>query len=358
MADCKPLDFQKISGVIYVGGFTFCTPGRLAESDGHLVSFNVNRSISDPTAKLQCQVNAFISSGAGTAFTRVTNNLGDRIVVKAGVGDNLDTLPTLFTGYVVGFKKRNHWNDAQLMTLEFSAEDVLVRLRVQGKFSRRFQQQDEAYAIITGGTRRQGGNMTMLRKIPAGSRGVSFMSAANSGLGGDHSPLVKTPDPQGLSPNGSKFSSSGVAPTAGSQLRSEPSTAYAGPGSTIFWQVLDASTGLPIDVQNAAMTAGRGCCVFMSPKPTSTDTGSQSQAAGVVLGSKTFPATVGLGAESNIGANGFTVKITGASPARLTFVHPTTGATANLELNIIPPHTHRTIADGGPAVGSYDIFSI
>jgi hypothetical protein len=348
---CKPLTMQKITGIVEVGSFRFCTPGREESASGELISFSITRTRNDPTAKLQCQVHANIVSGVGSSFHTAANNLGDQIRVSAGEAGNV---VTLFTGYVTGLKKRPHWQDARKIILEITAEDVFVKMRVGGKFSRRFKMQDDAFAVITGGTRRQGGQMTMLKRVPAGKSGVSFMSAGNTG-GAEHSPLIKTPDPQGKSPSGSTSPSS--ASTGKNQtevsLRGEPSSVYASAGSQVYWQVIDQSTGLPVNIEDSVRLSGAGCCLHMNPAPSSFSTGSQSSKTGMTIGSKEFPISAAVK-----DTNGFLFTVTGDYPARVTFVHPRTGGSCSLDFNIIPPHDHRDIARGGPAVGSYDIFQI
>jgi hypothetical protein len=360
---CPTLEMEKVSAAVYVGPFTFCTPGRIENESGHIMSFSITRNRNQPVATLQFTVDAWMD--LSSAFSTTANNLGDRVVVKAGVGDDLGKLPTLFTGYVTGLRRRPNFEDARKIILEFSAEDEFVKMKANpaSKFTRRFRMGDDAFAVITGGKRRQGGNLTQLKRMPPGKGGISFQQSGSS-MGGEHSPLIKTPDPQGgygrLSPQGAKKSSGSNSSTTGAEtdIIFSPNTLYAGAGNKVFAQVTNRNTGEPIDVQEAARQAGKGCCLHCDPPPRSFDSGAGTRSTGLTIGDKSFPVSVIVGSSSDSEAKGFEFTITGDYPFKITFVHPLSGATCTIQFNIIPPHDHRDIARGGPAVGSYDVFQI
>ena len=361
MATCATLDMQKVSAIIYVGSYTFATYGRLDDASGYVMSFNINRNRNQSTATLQFVVDAWMN--VSTAFSTSVNNLGDRVVVMAGTGDDLTKLPTLFTGYVMHVRQRPNFDDSRRIILEFSAEDVFVKMKAktgEEKFTRRFRLGDEAFAVITGGQRRQGGQLTLLHEYPAGGAGISSHSSGSS-MGSEHSPLIKTPDPQHLSPKGSHSSNNSSNPAQqadATNVAAEPPVVQAGAGSTVFVQIIDKNTGQPIDVAQAVQQAGQGCCLHCNPPPRSFDTGASNTKTGLIIDSKSFPVSVTVGSDSDPNAKGFTFKVTGSYPFKITFVHPTTGALCTITFDVIPPHDHRDISRGGPAVGSYDVFQI
>jgi hypothetical protein len=287
----------------------------------------------------------------------INNNLGDKIEVKAGVGTDLGNLPTLFTGYVTGMKTRPHWSDSRRILIDYVAEDVFVKMRVGPKFTRRFKMTEDAFAVITTGHRRQAGEMTRAHKVAAGKKGISDVSSGSS-LGSEHSPLIKTPDPQGKSPKGSPAPSSSGRESDASKvpLRMEPPSAWVSAGMRIFVQIMEVESGRLIDVaQCEAMAA---CCCHCNPAPKSFSGSRGNKKSGMTVGEKAFPVSVNIGTPADPSAKGYEFTITGDYPAQVTFVHPRTGQTCSIKFDIIPPHDHRDIARGGPAVGSYDVFQI
>ena len=195
------LSLEKVSAMIRMGAYVFATPGRLERSAGDIMSFSVTRNRNDPIAKLNASFSAWLDSSLMSGNMAISNDLGDKITVKAGVDvEDLDSLPTLFTGYVTSLRTRPHWGDAQRLLEEISAEDVFVKMRVDPKFSRRFKMTGDAFAIIVGGKRRQSGNMTQVKRMPPGRQGISYLDSGSAMK--EHSPLIKTPDPQGKSPHG------------------------------------------------------------------------------------------------------------------------------------------------------------
>jgi hypothetical protein len=352
---CTDLVLQKISGVVYVGSYIYATPGRHPEAKGDILSFNISRARSQPVSTLQISVSAdlaFASPG-----TSVSNNLGERIVVKAGAGDNLNVLPTLFTGYITSVKKRPSLSDARKIILDISAEDEFAKIKYGGKFTRRVKMKDSAYAVITGGQRRQDGNLTLLKRVPAGSKGMSFVSAGSSSS--ENSPLIKTPDPQNKSPHGSKDARSRgkIENEEGKNIVAEPKHVFANAGSQITVVIRDQVTGALVNLGQCSSLVGSGCLCHINPPPTyyatgSSQTGSAGPRTGLKAGEKAFP----ISYEIREDTNSFLFKVTGDYPAKVTFVHPRTGATCTIDFAIIPPHDHRDIARGGPAVGSFDAF--
>lgn len=264
---CTDLKLQKITGVVYVGSYIYATPSRHPEAKGDILSFSINRSRSQPVATLQISVSAdlaFASPG-----TSVSNNLGERIVVQAGTGDDVYNLPTLFTGYITSVKKRPSLSDARKIILDISAEDEFAKIKYGGKFTRRVKIKDSAYAVITGGQRRQDGNLTLLKRVPAGSKGISFISAASSG-NPENSPLIKTPDPQNKSPFGAKGGSSRAKSDLGieTNITAEPKQVVTSAGAQITIVIRDQVTGELINLKECESMIGTGCLCHVNPPPT------------------------------------------------------------------------------------------
>jgi hypothetical protein len=352
------LELEKISAVIQVGSYVFCTPGRMSKSAGDITSFTVTRNRNSPTAQLNCAMAAWINPSWMSGNMAINNNLGDKIIVQAGVGDDVGNLPTLFTGYVTGMKTRPHWNDARKIMVDIVAEDEFVKLKLGAKFSRRFKMSDDAFAIITGGRRRQAGNLAIAKKMPAGRQGITNLDVGSS-MGSEHSPLIKTPDPQGKSPKGSRPPTSSSQSETGADkvpLRMEPAQAWVSAGMRIFVQVMEVESGRIVDVEECE-AIGK-CCCHCNPAPKSFSGSRGNKKTGMTVGEKVFPVSVNIGTPADPNAKGYEFTITGDYPAQVTFVHPKTGQTCTIKFDIIPPHDHRDIARGGPAVGSYDVFQI
>jgi len=348
---CTNLKLQKVTGAIYVGNYLYCTPGRVESSMGDLLSFNLSRTRGQPVASLQVSVLADLNfANPGSS---VSNNLGERVILKAGTGDSLATLPTLFTGYIVGVRKRPSLSDARKIILDITAEDEFAKIRYGGKFTRRVKLKDSAYAVITGGQRRQDGNMTLLKRVPAGKSGVSFISAESSGM--ENSPLIRTPDPQGKSPSGTTSSSSN-AKDDGSESKSlvaEPKSVVASAGSQVSVTIRDQITGKPIDLSACQDMSSSGCLCHITPAPT-LFSGESVSRTGLQAGVSAFPLMYEIKTD---GTNTYFVfQVTGDLTSKATFVHPKTGVTCSVEFSVVPMHDHRDANRGGPAVGSFDSF--
>ena len=354
------LTIEKISAVIKFGGYTFTTPGRLAKSSGDIMNFSINRNrtSSSPIAQLSCSFAAWMDSKLMGGGIAISGNLGDKVIVQAGIGDSLSGLPTLFTGYVTTMRTRPHWNDSRKIIVDIQAEDEFVKMRVGPKFTRRFKITDDAFAIITNGHRRQSGQMYLAKKAATGKAGVSTIGA-DSPHGGEHSPLIKTPDPQGKSPNGTTPGISSVTSEQNAKkvpLRGEPNQAWVSAGSRIFVQIIEVETGRVVDVAQAEQMGA--CCCHCNPPPKAFSGTRGNKKTGMTPGEKVFPVSVNIGTALDPNAKGYEFIITGDYPSRVVFVHPKTGQTCNIEFQIIPPHDHMDIARGGPAVGSYNVFQI
>jgi hypothetical protein len=350
------LTLEKITAVIHVGGYTFCTPGRMDSSSGDISSFTVTRNRTSPTAQLNCSMSAWIEPKLMSGGITINNNLGDKIIVQAGVGDSTSGLPTIFTGYVTSMRTRPHWSDARKVQVDIAAEDEFVKLRTGSKFSRRFKMEEDAFAIITAGHKRQAGNLALAKKMPAGKQGITHVDAGSSM--GEHSPLIKTPDPQGKSPKGSRPSTSSGNESGAAKvpIRMEPAQAWVAAGMRIFVQIMEVESGRIVDV--AQCEALGKCCCHCNPAPKAFTGTRGDKKTGMTVGEKAFPVTVNIGTPADPNAKGYEFTITGDYPAQVTFVHPRTGQTCSIKFDIIPPHDHRDIARGGPAVGTYDIFQI
>jgi hypothetical protein len=355
------LELEKISAVIKFGGYTFTTPGRKSNSSGDILNFSItrNRTTSSPIAQLNCSFSAWMDSKLMGGGVTITANLGDKVVVQAGVGDDLSSLPTLFTGYVTTMRPRPHWRDARKIVVEIQAEDEFVKMKpgVGAKFTRRFKITDDAFAIITGGHRRSSGQMYLAHKAAPGKQGISYLG--NDSSMGEHSPLIKTPDPQGKSPNGITPGSGAVRNEMNAKrvpLRAEPNQAWVSAGMRIFVQIMEVESGEVVNVEECEQIGA--CCCFCNPTPKAFSGSRGSSVQGIKPGEVLFPVSVKLGTTADATAKGYEFIITGDYPARITFVHPKTGQTCAIDFQMIPPHDHRDIARGGPAVGSFDVFQI
>jgi hypothetical protein len=349
------LSIEKISALITMGQFEFTTPGRQVSSAGDILSFSITRNRSNPISQLNCSFAAWIDAKVMGGIT-VNNSLGDRIMVQAGVV-GAGELPTLFTGYITGLKYRSNFSDARKIIIDVVAEDEFVKMRVNPKFNRLYKMTDDAFAIITGGTRRQAGNLSLAKKMAPGTQGIAFHDAGSSM--NEHSPLVKTPDPQGKSPKGSRPPRSTTSSEREAQkvpLRAEPAQAYVSAGMRIFVQIIEVESGRIIDV--AQCEAIGACCLHCNPAPKSFAGGRGTKKTGMTVGEKAFPVQVNVGTPADPSALGYEFIITGDYPAQITFIHPKTGQTCSIKFDIVPPHDHRDVARGGPAVGSYDVFQI
>lgn len=357
MADaCIPITLERIRARIEIGENYFVTTGTDPEAAGDIMSFSISSGRNQSVSTFRCQLSVKISSNVLDDIDYVNNNLGQPIVVYAGVGEQSDrNLPRLFTGFVTSITQDPHWDDARKFLLSVSGEDVFALMKFN-KYSRRFKSQDDAFAVITGGKRREGGRMTQLRRVPAGKAGVDFI-ASGSNTSMDHSPLIKTPDPQGMSPTASSPSSNKATEDANSGLKLSPDNVYAAKGSVLFVEAY--KDGAALDTEGLKNTEGVGCLCCMNPSPTSFKTGAKTGIEGLKVGEDTYPIKlVGYTSSMDSTKKGFEFVVTGDYPAKVTFIHPITGETATIHFQQVPPHTHRTMADGGPAVGTYDVYQV
>jgi hypothetical protein len=351
MADgCPTIQLEKINARIEVSSFVYTTPGRLANSSGDVMSFSINKARGQPVGTLQCQVIAWVNDNPIGALSTAEDNLGDVIIVSAGVGDDL---ARLFTGYITGVRQTPHWNDARKYILDISAEDVFAKMKY-GKFSRRFKTQDDPYAVITGGHRRQGANLTRLKRIPAGHKGVNYIHGTSAGAM-EHSPLIKTPDHISKSPKGVTPGLGGSRGTSTTgQYRVEPRSTTVYPGATVSVQIIDQATGEPINPQELETLSGKGCLCHLTSGKAQPLAGGGEAATGLVPGEKYFPCWFEWGDN-----NSLVFHIVGAvSPIGVTFVHPLDSGTASIEFEMVPPHDHSNMGRGGPGVAVFDTFGI
>jgi hypothetical protein len=326
------------------------------------MSFSINKSRGQPIATFRCQLSVWANAPIKTDLETTNNNVGQHIVVYAGVGENSNTnLPRLFTGYVTGITQDPHWDDSRKYLLNVSGEDEFALMKYGSKFTRRFKMGDDAYAAITGGKRREGGRMTKLRRMAAGKTGVTFHSAGrNASL--EHSPLIKTPDPQGStspSPPATTGGTSVKADEPKTSVTATPAHSYVVAGAVTDVKFTDKD-GNPIDLKTLQNTAGVKCLFCSSPPPSSfSPSGDQggTKPAGLQDGVKTYPVSVTYTTNAK-GESIARFKQTGSYPAAVTFVHPITGDTATINFHQVPPHDHRDIPRGGPAVGSFDSFQV
>jgi len=355
MADCVNLQLERVSARIEVGGFLYTTPGRAENTSGDVMSFSLNKSRGQATAKLQCQLIANVADqDAINTFSNVEDNLGEVIIMWAGPSDNIYEIPRLFTGYITSVRPTPHWNDARKQILDIQAEDVFAKMVYGPKFSRRFKIQDDPFAVITGGKRNQGGSMTQLRRVKPGQNGVSYIFTGGSGQGFEHSPLIKTPDYVSRTPNGVSpgYGKSSLGSETG-MYRMEPAEATVYPGAIVSSQVINAKTGEIVSVAGLESTAGKACMCHAKPSTKSFETGQVSK-SGLEPGVKSFPLWFDYGNNDTLN-----FYITGSySPIQVTFVHPLDGGTASIEFKMVPPHTHRDLGQGGPAVAVFDAFPI
>jgi hypothetical protein len=252
-----------------------------------------------------------------------------------------------------------HWEDQRKYILNISGEDEFALMKYGAKFSRRFKSGDDAFATITGGKRREGGRMTKLRRTPAGKKGIDGpATGSNDSL--EHSPLVKTPDPQGHSPSAPSASGKGKSkdePTSTNLSWSGGNHIYGNKGDTIFKSIVN-DKGEVQDPNQLKNVQGVKCLCCCKPPPSSFSKGSSSSttAEGMEEGSKTYPVSVKYTTKG--GVPGFEFTLTGDYPAAVTFIHPLTAKTCTISFHQVPAHDHRDLSRGGPAVGSYDAFQV
>ena len=361
--ECPEIIIERIRAVISFGGAVFVTPGSATAHDGYIKSFNVHKARTQPTATMSCEIDVLFTSAEkimkGIEVT--SNNVGAMITVRAGVSqDGSDTgVPLIFTGYIMSVRRTPNFNDAKRFVLSISAEDVFVKMKHM-KYSRRFKMTDEAFAVITSGIRRQGGPMTHLKRTPGGERGIDKIdSGSSSTVAGEHSPLVRTPDPQNLSPSPFK--------ATGKSNRNDPSAdattyeweikeMFGTKGARIFNRVLATDTKLPVDPTKLDRMS---CLCHMTPKPRPLgSSASASTGTGMLSGVEYFPAMIEYVTSGKADGIGFIITLTGDYPCKITFVHPVGGATCTMDINVVPPHDHRDAATGGPAVGVYDAWTL
>lgn len=352
------LELEKISAVIRMGAYTFATPGRMSSSAGDITSFSITRNRTSNTSQLNCSFSAWVDPKLMSGNMAINNDLGDKIVVQAGVGTDLAALPTLFTGYVTGMKVSPHWSDSRKVQVSVVAEDEFLKMRLGPKFKRRFKMTNDAFAIITGGKRRQSGNLAATKKMAPGKQGITHVESGSS-FGGEHSPLIKTPDPQGRSPSGSMVGRSDVRDERDAKkvpLTAEPKQAWVNAGMRIFVQIIEVETGRVVDVVQCEAIGA--CCCHCNPAPKAFSGSRGDKKTGMTIGEKAFPVSVNIGTPADPNAKGYEFTITGDYPALITFIHPKTGQTCSIKFDIIPPHDHTDISRGGPAVGSYSVFQM
>jgi hypothetical protein len=361
MADfCVPITLERIRARIVIGDNYFVTTGTDLNAAGDIMSFSVNASRGQSISTFRCQLSTKISSGVMEDIDYTKNNLGQQIIVYAGVGEQSDTnLPRIFTGYVTSLTQDPHWDDARKFILNISGEDVFALMK-SNKYSRRFKTKDDAFAVITGGRHREGGRMTQLKRVPAGKAGVDWIaSGSNESL--EHSPLIKTPDPQGTSPSASSPPSSKKTEEESTKVTASPSQVSATIGSTVFIKLeKETKDGMvTIDPSSDQYTVGTKCLCHMNPAPSSFKTGEKSRTTGLNVGEDTYPLKL-AGYESSVDPTqkGLEILVTGQYPAKITYVDPTTGATVTINFMGVPPHSHRTLPEGGPAVATWDTFQV
>ena len=367
---CIDISLETVRAYIQIGAYYFVTKGMDSGADGDILSFTISQSRTQPVGSFRCQLQAKIASISLGAIDNATNNIGPKIVVYAGVGTTCDTnLPRLFTGFITNISEDPHWEDSRYMLWNITGEDVFVQMKYQ-KFSRRFRNVENAFAVITEGKHREGGKMTELKRVAAGQTGVSHHDSGsatpNAGAGGGHSPLIKTPDPVGLTPHGSRLlSNPATDPKAGVNLKFDPEYVYANAGDKIFARIIDTAAGTAIDPSQLAQVTGAGCLLCMTPPP-SAFTGATVVGAslpqGMKPGVKAFPISVELYGAANpypsdANAMGCLFTVIGDYPAKVTFIHPLTAATCSIQFYQIPVHDHSDLSRGGPAVASFGSLS-
>lgn len=350
-ADCTTLSIERIRAKIQIGSYYYVTTGLDDNAAGDIISFTINKSRGQPISTMNCQLAVWIDNdNALESFETVEDNMGERVVVMAGAleadaVDSFTNLPTLFTGYITSVRENPHWSDARKYILDVTAEDVFARMKYMGKFSRRFKYADDAFATINGGVRRQGGNMTRLQRVPPGRKGIDFVESGND-ASMDRTPLVKTPDYKPKTPEGVsriKGSPYETGSDSSSTYRMSPSNVAAGPGSVLSVKVSEQSsdgTYSNVDLESKSRTAN---CIF------------NCNGQGLRTGDDpNLPVKYEL-TDSETAT--FTVKAVHAHTT-IMYIDPQTGGTAVLNIEGIPPHDHRDMDRGGPAVAVYDTFGV
>ena len=223
-------------------------------------------------------------------------------------------------------------------------------MKYMGKFSRRFKYADDAFATINGGVRRQGGNMTRLQRVPAGRKGIEFRHAGNSSL--ENSPLIKTPDWKPKTPEGTTRIKGSAADDSTTNVKIEPSQkkidmGKPGDQAVVTFDREDQENNTRETVIMAEVAPMAECIFCSSHKDPSGN-------AGIQENDTSRPASW----EQDPNGNGIIITMQEATPSSLTFIDPVSGATATVNIDIIPPHDHRDMTRGGPAVAVYDTFGV
>jgi len=359
--DCPEIIIERIRAVISFSGSTFVTYGSDTEHEGWIKSFNINRTRTQSISTMSCQLDVLMSADIMGNVEAAVDDLGPMITVRAGVSqDGSDTgVPLVFTGYITSVKRTPNFNDSTRFILNVSAEDVFTKMK-RHKFSRRFKLADEAFATITGGKRRAGGNMTRLKRAAAGKHGIDKVdNSSSSTVLGEHSPLVRTPDPQGLSPTGAKWNKKSTKndPTGQRETYTwETKELFGTKGARIFNRVLNTETMQPIDPTKFDRMS---CMCHSTPKPRALGgTGGSRTGSGMLSGVEYFPCMVEFVTDTDPAGIGFVFTLIGDYPCKITFVHPEMGATCTFDINVVPLHDHRDAATGGSAVGAYDAWTL
>lgn len=369
---CPIIEEQIIRSQVTIESLSWGVPGSTEAQDGHVLSFSISKSRGNPVGQMSCTLETWIKSDVSRITSVEDNGLGACIRVYGGKVKSPSgySLPQLFTGYIKDIKLDPHWDDARKVIMSITAEDVFVKLR-RHKFSRRFKMKDAAFAIITDGNRRIGGNMNQLRR---GQRSGSNYQNAASGADqfGENSPLIKTPDFKPKTPQGRYVNSGKAQPDTPVTYRFAPSHIIMKPGDRVVVKLMDEQNkqrkignGKEFDLDTSAYKPS--CFCYMNPNFDST-AGNKSQ--GIAGGFKALDITKGDGSPGSVSiipsdhatlgksAGSFLIKMKDWYPFKIIYIDPETKGTASLDVAVVYPHDHRDISRGGPAVGVYDTMQL
>jgi len=367
MADCARIQRQIVRAQVKIGRLSWGVPGSPHAVNGHLVSLNISKSRGSPVAKMSCTLHTWITTNYERILEVQDSGLGAVIYAFGGRVDDPKTaaLPQLFTGYVKDIKVNPHWSDSRIVILDVEAEDVFSKM-FNTKYSRRFKMKDAAFAIITGGNRRQGGKMNELRRGQKSSSRFE-QKATGSDQFGENSPLIKTPDPLNRTPKGRSPSSRSGKKDQKIYYRFMPQHLIMKPGDRAIVKLMDdedeqrtvgEGPEFDIDVNSYKPT----CLCFMSPKFEGGSGGGSSFKAVDITKPGGSPGSITIipkyHKEFGELAGAFLVQMKDWYPFKIVYIDPDTKGTATLDVAVVYPHDHRDISRGGPGIGVYDTFQL
>ena len=122
-------------------------------------------------------------------------------------------------------------------------------------------------------------------------------------------------------------------------MKFQPSEIWGSAGTHIHIKLQERGEDIPIRAKN--------CVIFTSPD--------RDSARIIEVDLRSFPIAIRTIKDD---PNAWEIIITGDHPAFILYRDPDTDETAAVNVGIVPPHNHRDVGRGGPAVDNYDVFKI